>query len=99
MTALGGVLVALGVTVVVLSALSTSLLPSLFPRLHLLTPVTSLGGPLVGAGLAVVNGWTLTTATVLLTVALLALTGPVLGAATGRVAAQQEGLLDEGEPE
>jgi hypothetical protein len=43
---------------------------------------------LIGAGLAVANGWGLTTATVLLTVMLLAVTGPVLGAAMARLAGQ-----------
>jgi multicomponent Na+:H+ antiporter subunit G len=59
-------------------------------RLHFLAPVTSVGGPLIGAGLAVANGWNLTTATVLLTVAVLALTGPILGAAIGRLTRRSE---------
>ncbi|MDT7752214.1 MAG: hypothetical protein QOD96_5876, partial [Pseudonocardiales bacterium] len=42
--------------------------------------------PLVGASLAIENGWGTTTGQILFVVLLLAVTGPVLGAATGRLA-------------
>ena len=90
MTVLAGVLIWLGVLVAVLSALAAFALPPVQPRLHVLAPVTSLGGPLIGLGLAVLNGWTLTTATVLLIVILLAITGPVLVTAIARLAAERE---------
>jgi multisubunit Na+/H+ antiporter MnhG subunit len=88
---MSAVLVGVGVGVVVASALGM-LLSARNPmgRLHFLAPVTSVGGPLIGVGLAVANGWNLTTATVLLTVAVLALTGPVLGAAIGRLTLRSE---------
>ena len=80
------VLLAAGTVVVVGSALATLLSRDFYRRLHFLTPVTSIGGPLIGLALAVENGWGLTTAIVLLTVALLGVSGPVLTAAVGRVA-------------
>jgi multicomponent Na+:H+ antiporter subunit G len=75
-----------GVLVTVASATAALLVRSLYDRLHFLTPVTSLAGPLVGAALAIENGWGTTTGQILFVVLLLALTGPVLGAATGRLA-------------
>lgn len=90
MTVLAGVLIWLGVLVVVLSAVAALALPPIHPRLHALTPVTSLGGPLIGAGLAVANGPNLTTATVVLVVVLLAVTGPAVTAAMARLATERE---------
>jgi multicomponent Na+:H+ antiporter subunit G len=90
---LARVVLLVGVGVVVLSSLSAVWLRGVFVRLHFLTPVTSVGGPLIGLGLAVENGWGITTGLVLLVVALLAMTGPVLEVATGRVMAQREGIV------
>jgi multicomponent Na+:H+ antiporter subunit G len=90
MTLVGAVLIWLGVLVVVVSAAAALVLRPVHPRLHALTPVTSLAGPLIGAGLAVVNGLSLTTATVLLIVGLLAVTGPALTAAMARLAGERE---------
>jgi multicomponent Na+:H+ antiporter subunit G len=89
-TVLGGVLIWLGVLVVVVSAVAALVLPAVHPRLHALTPVTSLAGPLIGAGVAVLNGFSLTTATVLLIVVLLAITGPALTTAMARLAGERE---------
>jgi multisubunit Na+/H+ antiporter MnhG subunit len=88
------VLLAAGSLVVVASSIAAVLVRDFYRRLHWLTPVTSIGGPLIGLALAVTNGWSLTTAVVLLTVALLGITGPVLTAAVGRVAAQRDGIVD-----
>lgn len=88
------VLLAAGSLVVVASALGAVLSRDFYRRLHFLTPVTSIGGPLVGLALAIENGWGLTTAIVLLTVALLAGSGPVLTAAVARVGAQRDGIVD-----
>lgn len=82
-------LLAAGVAVIVASCLAALSFTRVHDRLHYLTPVTSLGAPLVGLALAIENGWGETTAQILLTVFLLAVSGPVLEAATGRVAAQQ----------
>ncbi|VVJ25186.1 Uncharacterised protein [Amycolatopsis camponoti] len=98
MTVAAQVLVFAGVAVVVLSALAMLRARTLLTRLHLLAPVTTLGGPLVGLGLALANGWTLGSGAILLTVVLLAVTGPVLQSAAGRVEAQRQGAIDEDLP-
>lgn len=92
-------LLAAGATVVVIASVEAALSRSSYSRLHFLTPISSAGAPLIGLALAIANGWGLTTALILLVVALLALTGPVLQAATGRVAAERDGLLPAEEPE
>jgi|GEM_PF-2331447 hypothetical protein len=67
-----------------------------FTRLHLLTPVTSVAAPLVGAGLAVENGLGFTTAQILVIVAMLAAASPALQAATARLGAA--GAAEPAEP-
>jgi len=67
-----------------------------FTRLHLLTPVTSVAAPLVGAGLAVENGLGFTTAQILVIVAMLAVASPALQAATARLGAA--GAAEPAEP-
>lgn len=98
-TAVAGALVAAGVLVCVLAAIGAALpRPArmrVLSRLHFLTPATSLGAPLVGLGLAVDTGWHLATAMTLATVAVTAAAGPVLAAATARVAAAEHGLLPQ----
>jgi multicomponent Na+:H+ antiporter subunit G len=89
------ILLGLGTVVTVACAVGALLVRDFYRRLHFLTPITSLGGPLTGMALAVTNGWTLPTAMTLFTIVLLGITGPVLAAATGRVAAQRDGILDE----
>ncbi|MEV7042904.1 monovalent cation/H(+) antiporter subunit G [Amycolatopsis sp. NPDC051061] len=98
MTVVAQVLVFAGVAVVVVSALAMLRARTLLDRLHLLAPVTTLGGPLVGIGLTLANGWTLTSGAILLTIVLLAVTGPVLQSAAGRVEAQRQGAIDEDLP-
>ncbi|EWM10751.1 monovalent cation/H(+) antiporter subunit G [Kutzneria sp. 744] len=88
------VLLGAGSLVVVASSIAAVLVRDFYRRLHWLTPVTSIGGPLIGLSLAVANGWSLTTAVVLLTVVLLGITGPVLTAAVGRTAAQRDGIVE-----
>lgn len=68
-------------------------------RLHFLAPVSAIGGPLIGAGLIVADGVGLTSGEVLLTVVLLAVSGPVLTSATGLLIAQNEGRVEPGEEE
>ncbi|WP_225830048.1 monovalent cation/H(+) antiporter subunit G [Streptomyces sp. NK08204] len=84
-----------GTVVVVASALAALGMRHSFTRLHFLTPATSLGAPLIGAGLVLENGWGLTAGLDILIVALLALSAPVLEAATARVMAQRAGLIGE----
>lgn len=88
-----------GLAVVVASSLGAVAMRRIYGRLHLLSPMTSLGAPLIGLALAIQNGWGLTTGEIVLTVALLAVTGPVLASATGRLAAQRDGLLEKESPE
>jgi multicomponent Na+:H+ antiporter subunit G len=88
-----------GIAVVVLSCLGAVTLRRVYNRLHYLTPATSLGAPLIGLALAIENGWGLTTAEDLFIVFLLALTGPILEAATGRMTAQREALIEPESPE
>lgn len=95
----GLVLYGLGIVVVVVTCWLALLPHPPLQRLHLVSPATSLGAPLVGLGLALENGWRLASGEVLLIAALLAFTGPALVAATGRIMAEREGLLGEEEPE
>lgn len=88
-----------GVLVTVVASLAMLLLRGALDRLHMVTLTTTLGVPLVGLGLALQNGWTMTTATIVLVCALLTGSGPVLTAAAGRVAAQRAGLVEQESPE
>lgn len=88
-----------GIAVTVLSCLAAMRVRRVYVRLHYLSPLTSIGAPLVGLALAVANGWGLTTAQDLFIVFLLVITGPVLESATGRMSAQREGLIEEDSPE
>lgn len=93
-------LVALGTAVIVAASLGALRAgPSELVRVHYLTPITSLGAPLVGAGVCVAEGWGLTSGEIILILGLLFVTGPVLGAATGRLIAQHDGALETGGPE
>ncbi|HWG64978.1 MAG TPA: monovalent cation/H(+) antiporter subunit G [Streptosporangiaceae bacterium] len=89
---------AAGLAVVVLACLGALLPRPVFTRLHFLTPVTSAGAPLIGVALAIQNGWGLTSGLILLIVVLLAMTGPVLAAATARVSAERDGLIEVDSP-
>jgi multicomponent Na+:H+ antiporter subunit G len=84
---IAAVLLVAGVAVATVSAVGAVLVRDARNRLHFLTPVTSVAGPLVGLALAFGNGWNATAVEVLVIVVLLAVTGPVLGAATGRLLA------------
>jgi multicomponent Na+:H+ antiporter subunit G len=89
------VLVFAGTAVVLASAAGALRARPVLTRLHLLSPSNTLGAPLIGVGLALGNGWHLGTAAILVTVVLLAVTGPVLQSALGRLVANAEGVLDE----
>jgi multicomponent Na+:H+ antiporter subunit G len=95
MSAVALVLVFAGVAVIVVSCVGCVCARNALVRLHFLSPVTSAGVPLCGVGIAISDGWSLSTATVLLVVGLMALTGPVVQSATGRLIAEQEGLRTE----
>lgn len=89
-----------GVVVAVLAALGAIAAGrDHYLRLHYVTPITSVAAPLVGVGLTIENGWGLTAGQILFVVALLAVSGPVAGAATGRLFAQSDGTVDSESPE
>ncbi len=88
-----------GVGVIVASSLAMLLFGDTLQRLHYLSPVTSLGAPLIGLSLAVANGWGLTTALVLVITFFVVVTGPVLGSATARLVAHERGLVEDHSPE
>lgn len=92
-------LVVAGTIVVVAAALAALAARGAYHRLHLLTPITSLGGPLIALGLAIRDGAGLTTASILFPVGLLFLASPVTSAATARMLAQREGRIRPGGPE
>lgn len=93
-------LVALGTAVTVAACVSAlAMRSSVFDRMHFLTPITSLGCPLVAVGLCVEQGWGLTAASYLLIAGLLLFSGPFLEAAMGRTLGQVEGKVPESSPE
>lgn len=87
-----------GVAVMVFCAVVAAAVPRVFDRLHLLTATTSFGAPLIGGGLMVSQGWTEASAMIAVTVFFTMLSAPVVSAATARLAAQHEGLVDESSP-
>lgn len=93
------VLLGFGTVVAILASLAALRSRSVYRRLHYLTVLTSVAGPLVGVAMIVADGPGLTGATVLLIVVLLAVTGPILGAATARRNAQRDGLIKVESPE
>lgn len=92
-------LVAVGTAVVVASSLGAVLAKGVYHRLHFVTPITSLGGPLIAVGLSVDNGAGLTTASILLPTFLLFFTSPILSSAIARTVAQREGLIPSEGPD
>lgn len=94
------VLVGAGVGITVLASLAMVRTREVFDRLHLTSPVSSLGGPLIAGGLIVQNGMALASAQIALIAVLLALTGPAVTMAVARVERQREqGSTGEDEPE
>ena len=91
MTVVSAILVALGVLVVVWCAVRAAAARDDLVRLHMLAPVTALGVPLLGLGVALAAGWTWTTGTVALVVVLLAVTGPPLTGAIASMIGAAEG--------
>lgn len=93
-------LVGLGTAVIVASCIGALVVgDDELTRVHFLSPVTSLGAPLVAAGVGVADGWGLAAGQIILIAGLLFVTGPVMSAATGRLIAQHDGLLATGGPE
>src|SRR3954462_12369334 len=96
---IGLALVVVGTVVIVAAApASPAVGGAVFTRLDFLTPVTSLGGPLVAVGLCIESGQPWVVAELLLITLLLFVSGPVLEAATARAAAQDRGIETEEQP-
>lgn len=74
-----------GVLVVVASALGALLLRAPADRLHLVAPVTTVAGPLIGAAVAIRLGGVTVIAESVLIVGLAIVTGAVLQAAAGHL--------------
>ncbi|MGY4099897.1 monovalent cation/H(+) antiporter subunit G [Nocardia sp. R16R-3T] len=82
-------------TVVAVAASTAALRPrSVYARLHYSSIVSSVTGPVIALAVLIAEGPGLTTATVAVTLLLLALTAPVLGAAIGRLNARTDGRIE-----
>ncbi len=91
--------VGLGVAVAIAAVMAALIASDAYYRLHFVTPITSVAGPLVAIGLCIEIGWGITAGTVVLVVGLLFVGGPVTAAATGRLLAQADGKVDSEAPE
>lgn len=93
-------LVTAGCVVIAASTLgAVAVRGDLFVRLHFISPVTTVGVPLLSVGLCVQSGNAWIIAEVLLVMAMLFVTGPMLEAATARAAAQRRGVIKSEQPE
>ncbi|HLH99832.1 MAG TPA: monovalent cation/H(+) antiporter subunit G [Acidimicrobiales bacterium] len=93
-------LVSLGTAVIVLSCTGAAVIRTgTFDRVHFLTPITSIGVPLIVAGLCVTTSTALGIAWLAVLGALLAATGPVVEAAIGRRLAQLAGKVPPASPQ
>lgn len=90
----GWAVVFAGVAAMSLSAFAATVRALVFERLHLLTAATSVGVPLIGVGLVIVRGWTQASAMLVAISVVVLLTAPVVSAATARLAAEHDGLID-----
>lgn len=88
-----------GCVVIVVAGTGAVLARDIYTRLHFLSPVTSLGAPCVGISAMLADGVNLATASIVLTILLLMLSGPALAAATARAAAQRDELVETEPPQ
>ncbi len=84
---------------IVAASIAAALARDSFTRLHLATPITSLGGPLIATGLCIASGPGLTTASIAFPAGLLFLAAPILSSALARTLAQHEGKVPAESPE
>ena len=87
-----------GVAVLVFSTCVAVVLRSVFVRLHLLATTTSVASRLIAVGLAIKSGWNATTASIAVVAAIMVVTAPAMSAATGRLIALKQGLVEEERP-
>jgi multicomponent Na+:H+ antiporter subunit G len=83
-----------GTLICVAASIGASLTPGLYERVHFLSPISSVGTPLLAVGLAVQDGLSFATGEILLIALLFALSAPAITAVTGRLIAQGEGRLE-----
>lgn len=88
-------LASLGTLIIVLAASGALIVRTPLARLHFLSPVTSLAGPVLCVALVLQQGWGIASGLVVLTVGLLAASSPVLESATARLIGLEEGILPE----
>jgi multisubunit Na+/H+ antiporter MnhG subunit len=92
------ILVGAGCTVVALSTLAALRSSTVYDRLHLLTIVTSVAAPLIGIAVAIHDGWSAADGVVVAIAVIVAVSGPVVGAATARTTAEREHIITEETP-
>lgn len=93
-------LVSLGTAVIVAACVgAVAIRTGVFDRVHFLTPITSIGVPLIVAGLCVEASTALEVAWLAVLAALLALTGPVIESSVGRRLAQLAGKVPPASPQ
>lgn len=93
------VMLALALLIVALSTLGAVVMRTTFGKLHFITPVTSVAGPLFCAALVVDSTWGINTGLEILATGLVAISGPILEAAIGRVAAQRMRVIEPEGPQ
>lgn len=93
------VLLALSLLVVALATAGAVIMRSTFDKLHFVTPVTSVAAPLFCAALVVDSTWGIATGLEILTTGLVTVSGPLLGAAIGRAAAQRRQVIEPESPQ
>jgi hypothetical protein len=92
--------VGLGVAVVIASVVGALVMGTdSLNRLHFVTPITSVAGPLIAVGLCIQTGWGITAGSIILVVGLLFVAGPVTAAASGRLMAQARDEVDSEAPQ
>lgn len=89
------VLASLATLIIVLSGVGALIVRGPLARLHFLSPVTSLAAPLLGIALILQQGWGIASGLILLTIALLAVSSPVLESATARLIGLEQGILPD----
>lgn len=91
----GAVLIAAGVFFQFVAAVGLLRFPDVFCRLHVVGVTDTLGGPLVLLGAAVLLGPTLPAAKLLLAIAFLYLTSPLVGHLLARAARESDAARKE----
>ncbi|HLQ84768.1 MAG TPA: monovalent cation/H(+) antiporter subunit G [Salinisphaeraceae bacterium] len=84
------VLLALGIAIMVFSAIGLLIVRNRYDRLHYVAPAATLGMPLIGLAVALDGGFAAATVKVVFIVVLTVLTSPIVSAAMGFVIRREE---------